>query len=50
MKKVINFRVEYPKIKDIQGRKELAKEEFDAWLNYLNGRKEDLPRPEYDIE
>lgn len=39
MKKLVNYRVEYPKMKDINARKELAKEEFDAWYGYLEGRK-----------
>ena len=50
MKKVVNLRAEYQKIKDLSARKEIAKEEFDAWHGYLEGRKEDLPKPEYDIE
>ena len=28
----------------------MAKEEFDAWYEYLQGRKEDLPKPEFEIE
>jgi len=50
LKKVVNFRAEYHKIKDLSARKELAKEEFDAWNGYLEGRKQDLPMPDYDIE
>jgi hypothetical protein len=35
MKKVVNYRVEFPKMKDFSARKELAKEELDAWVGYL---------------
>ncbi|CDW79293.1 UNKNOWN [Stylonychia lemnae] len=49
LKKVVNYRVEFQKMKDSSARKELAKEEFDAWMNYLNGRKQDMPMPDYDI-
>lgn len=49
LKKVVNYRVEFQKMKDTSARKELAKEEFDAWFNYLNGRKQDMPMPDYDI-
>lgn len=28
----------------------MAKEEFDAWYNYLQARKEDLPKPDYEID
>lgn len=50
MKKVIQYRKEFPKIKDIKGRKEMAKAEFDAWHTYLQERKSDLPMPDYDID
>jgi hypothetical protein len=28
----------------------MAKEEFDAWHEYFEGRREDLPKPDFDIE
>jgi hypothetical protein len=28
----------------------MAKEEFDAWNGYLQARKEDLPKPDFEIE
>lgn len=28
----------------------MAKEEFDAWYGYLEARKEDLPKPDFEID
>jgi hypothetical protein len=50
MKKLVQYRTEFPKIKDVEGRKQIAKEEFDAWFGYLEARREDMPKPEYEID
>lgn len=50
MKKLIKYRREFPKIRDTQGRKEMAKEEFDAWHSYLIERRADLPASDFSIE
>lgn len=50
MKKVVPLRTEFTKIKDSEGRKQMAKEEFDAWHNYLLERKADLPSPDFVFE
>lgn len=50
MKKVVQFRKEFPKIKDLEGRKQIAKEEFDTWYRYLQDRENDLPKPDYEID
>ncbi len=50
LKKLVVYRNEFPKIKEIEGRKQIAKEEFDAWHEYLQSRKEDLPKPDFEIE
>ena len=42
MAKVLPIRKEFPKSKDFTARKQMAKEEFDAWNAYLEGRKEEL--------
>ena len=31
-------------------RKQIAKEEFDAWNGYLEVRRGSLPKPDYEIE
>ena len=49
MKKVVTFRKEFPRCKDISARKQMAKEELDSWVGYLESRKADLPDPEYQI-
>mmetsp|Transcript_33028 Transcript_33028/g.32167 ORF Transcript_33028/g.32167 Transcript_33028/m.32167 type:complete len:99 (-) Transcript_33028:425-721(-) len=49
MKKVMQIRQEYPVEKSINVRKALAKEELDAWVNYLEERKQDLSK-DYQIE
>jgi len=43
MKKLIPIRREFPRSKETETRKEMAKEEFDAWYNYLEQRKNELP-------
>ena len=50
MKKLVQYRAEFPKMKDTQARKEMAKEEFDDWHNYLIARREDLPKPDFEID
>ena len=50
LKKIVHLRAEYFKSRDMGARKEIAKEEFSHWLNYLDGRKEDLPMPNYSID
>jgi hypothetical protein len=47
---LIPIRTEFPKSKDVQARREMAKEEFDAWSNYLEGRKLVLPKPDFEID
>ena len=46
----MQYRNEFPRITDLEGRKQMAKEEFDAWDNYLQERKQDLPKPDFEIE
>jgi hypothetical protein len=48
--KVVPIRKEFPKTKDVTARKQMAKEEFDAWNDYLELRKAALPKPDYEIE
>jgi len=50
MKKLVQIRAEFPKTKDVQARKEMAKEEFDAWVGYLDGRRNELPKPDFHID
>lgn len=50
MKKLVLIRKEFPKTKDVQARKQMAKEEFDAWFEYLQSRKEDLPKSDFEID
>ena len=50
MKTVVKFRTEFPKTKDVEAKKQMAKEEFDAWCKYLQDRKQDLPKPDYEID
>lgn len=28
----------------------MAKEEFDSWYSYLDSRRQDLPKPDYEID
>lgn len=49
MKKVVNLRVEYYKCFDKAGREQIAKEDFDHWYSYLIGRREDLPKPDWEF-
>lgn len=35
MKKMVQFRKEFPKCNDREARKQMAKEEFDAWYGYM---------------
>lgn len=44
------IRKEWGKTKDLEGRKQMAKEEFDAWNGYLEARKSDLPKPDFVID
>lgn len=46
----MQIRKEFPKTKDISARKEMAKQEFDSWNLYLQERKADLPKPDYEID
>ena len=39
---VVPLRKEYRKIKDLDGRKEMAKREFDLWNGYLEARKAEI--------
>ena len=50
MKKVLPIRKEFPKSKDLQARKQMAKEEFDAWTSYMEERRSVLPKPDYEID
>ena len=50
MKKLLPLRVEFPEAKDSESRKEMAKEEFDAWQQYIKQRKSELPQPDFAIE
>lgn len=50
LNKVVPLRKEFPKTKDVSARKQIAKEEFDAWNQYLEVRKEQLPKPDYEID
>jgi hypothetical protein len=50
MKKLVVYRKEFPLTKDITARKQLAKEEFDLWYKYLIERREDLRKPDFEIE
>lgn len=50
LKKVVPLRKEFPKTKDVTARKQIAKEEFDAWNGYLEIRKANLPKPDYEID
>ena len=47
---MLPLRKEFPKTKDVSARKQIAKEEFDAWTGYLEVRKEQLPKPDYHID
>jgi hypothetical protein len=37
-------------MKDVQARREMAKEEFDAWNGYLEARQHELPAPDFQID
>lgn len=50
VKKVVPLRTAFGKCSDKQAKKEMAKEEFDAWFGYLESRKEELPETEYVID
>ena len=50
LQKVVPIRKEFPKCKDVQARKQMAKEEFDAWNDYLEIRRQALPKPDFEIE
>jgi hypothetical protein len=50
LKKVVPLRKEFPKTKDVTARKQIAKEEFDAWNGYLEIRRAALPKPDYEID
>ena len=50
LKKLVPIRAEFPKSKDVTARKQMAKEEFDAWYGYLEARKLDLPKPDFEID
>ena len=50
MKSIIPIRKEFPKTKDIEARKEMAKQEFQSWNTYLQERKQDLPKPDFEID
>lgn len=50
MGKLLPIRKEFPKTKDFLARKQMAKEEFDAWHAYLESRKLVLPKPEFEID
>ena len=50
MKKITPLRKEFPKSKDQEARKQMAKEEFTAWTNYLEERRSALPKPDYEID
>ena len=39
---VIPLRKEYRRVPDMDGRKEMAKQEFDYWHGYLLARKEEI--------
>lgn len=39
---VVPLRKEYRRVKDLDARKEMAKQEFDFWHGYLNARKEEI--------
>jgi len=47
---LLRIRKEFPRCKDVQARKQMAKEEFDLWHGYLEARKAVLPSPDYHIE
>jgi hypothetical protein len=47
---VVPLRKEFPKAKDVSARKQIAKEEYDAWNGYLELRRTTLPKPDYEIE
>lgn len=49
MKRVVNLRVEYFKCHDKAGREQIAKEDFDHWYSFLIGRREDLPKPDWEF-
>lgn len=36
--------------KEVEARRQIAKEEFDSWFNYLEARREDLPAEDYTID
>lgn len=44
------IRKEFPKTKDVTARKQMAKEEFDAWNGYLEVRRTVLPAPDFQID
>ena len=50
IKKVVPLRREFGKVTDREAKKQMAKEEFDAWHGYLEGRKEDLVEPGYVVD
>jgi hypothetical protein len=50
MKKITPLRKEFPKSKDQEARKQIAKEEFSAWTNYLEERRSVLPKTDYEID
>jgi hypothetical protein len=50
MSSLLPIRKEFPRSKDVQARKQMAKEEFDLWNGYLETRKAVLPSPDYHIE
>ena len=50
LSKVLPIRKEFPKTKDITARKQMAKEEYDAWVTYQEARMQTLPTPEFVID
>jgi hypothetical protein len=50
LKKVLPIRKEFPKTKDVSARKEMAKEEFNAWNGYLEIRRSALTKPDWEID
>jgi hypothetical protein len=50
MKTILPLRKDFAKSRELSARKQIAKAEFDAWFAYLQSRKDDLPKPDYEID
>jgi len=48
--KVVPLRKDFRRTQDVTARKQISKEEFDAWTGYLELRRAVLPKPDFVID